>query len=336
MMNLWNEIQKEQEFCLKLVPTGPMGVGKSYISYFLAAMAYARGWKLLYIADAGELRRNEKHTDDTTLVEAYASLNTLSKEEENRILSHSFSFRLSRHCIFALLRSQKAPSLVIIDEHDEIANHYDAQDKVEDLLYTPYIKLQVWGNPECQATRIVLCGSDHSTFERKYLQNGMERYIRAIGPLSEKDFEKLFNLISPELAEIYDEIKNVTNRVPREYVRLVQHLNVHEGTIASFQEERNNNIRQDIQNFFERLSEMDKLRIRNALAAMFVPTHGSPQFPNDFLDLGLVYREIAGESRRYFPLYPAAERALLDLYFSMPIPKDIVLKALGISGKATL
>ena len=37
------------------VLSGPIGVGKSYLAFFLAAKAYSKRWLLLYVSDANSL-----------------------------------------------------------------------------------------------------------------------------------------------------------------------------------------------------------------------------------------------------------------------------------------
>ena len=49
---IWDEISADSDHSIKRVLSGPMGMGKSYISYFLASKAYAEEWPVLYIADA--------------------------------------------------------------------------------------------------------------------------------------------------------------------------------------------------------------------------------------------------------------------------------------------
>jgi len=52
MIDIWDEISADSDHSIKRVLSGPMGMGKSYISYFLASKAYAEEWPVLYIADA--------------------------------------------------------------------------------------------------------------------------------------------------------------------------------------------------------------------------------------------------------------------------------------------
>ncbi|KAF9178600.1 hypothetical protein BGZ49_005302, partial [Haplosporangium sp. Z 27] len=55
MMDLWRRFSKDSDHSIKKLLAGPMGVGKSYLAIFLAARAYAEGWPVLYVSDAGEL-----------------------------------------------------------------------------------------------------------------------------------------------------------------------------------------------------------------------------------------------------------------------------------------
>jgi len=50
------------------VLSGPMGVGKSYLSYFLTAKAYAEGWLVLYISETGELDRKTEEESELEVV----------------------------------------------------------------------------------------------------------------------------------------------------------------------------------------------------------------------------------------------------------------------------
>ena len=60
MLELWEDMRGDQEFTYRRVLSGPMGVGKSYLSYFLAARAYAEGWLVLYLSDAEVLDKNKQ------------------------------------------------------------------------------------------------------------------------------------------------------------------------------------------------------------------------------------------------------------------------------------
>ncbi|KAF9420713.1 hypothetical protein BGZ76_004056 [Entomortierella beljakovae] len=60
MLELWDEMQERQRIAYRRVLSGPMGVGKSFLSYFLAARAYAEGWMTHYIADEGVLDKESR------------------------------------------------------------------------------------------------------------------------------------------------------------------------------------------------------------------------------------------------------------------------------------
>lgn len=64
MLGLWKQIQGPQKRVYRCVLAGPMGIGKSYLSYFLAANAYAAHWLTLYIADTGALQPEEKSASE--------------------------------------------------------------------------------------------------------------------------------------------------------------------------------------------------------------------------------------------------------------------------------
>ncbi|KAF9982347.1 hypothetical protein BGZ79_005965, partial [Entomortierella chlamydospora] len=76
MLELWNEMQGQQRITYRRVLSGPMGVGKSFLSYFLAARAYAEGWLTLYVADAGVLDAKSEQESEVELVRHFLALNS--------------------------------------------------------------------------------------------------------------------------------------------------------------------------------------------------------------------------------------------------------------------
>ena len=52
-----------------------MGVGRSYLSYFLAARPYTEGWFTLYISDAGVLETRTEEKSAMELVKRFLALN---------------------------------------------------------------------------------------------------------------------------------------------------------------------------------------------------------------------------------------------------------------------
>ncbi|GJJ71858.1 hypothetical protein EMPS_04215 [Entomortierella parvispora] len=75
MKDLWEDIYKDKTRTYRRVLSGPMGVGKTYLSYFLAARAYAEGWLVLYIADAGRLDTLVEEEADKEVVRLFLALN---------------------------------------------------------------------------------------------------------------------------------------------------------------------------------------------------------------------------------------------------------------------
>ncbi|RIA99121.1 hypothetical protein C1645_731133 [Glomus cerebriforme] len=51
MIDIWDELSADSDHSIKRVLSGPMGVGKSYISYFLASKAYAESIKYFCLVD---------------------------------------------------------------------------------------------------------------------------------------------------------------------------------------------------------------------------------------------------------------------------------------------
>ncbi|KAF9981320.1 hypothetical protein BGZ79_006135, partial [Entomortierella chlamydospora] len=78
MLEIWDQIQNgvpKENRVYRRVLSGPMGVGKTYLSYFLAARGYAEGLLTLYIADARILDKAEERDSAKALVECFLALN---------------------------------------------------------------------------------------------------------------------------------------------------------------------------------------------------------------------------------------------------------------------
>ncbi|ORY89529.1 hypothetical protein BCR41DRAFT_376138 [Lobosporangium transversale] len=123
MMKLWNELENS-EWSVQKCLSGPMGVGKSYISWFLVAKAYAHGWPVLYIADASKLSNCDTKTAASKLIcQIFLSINkdilTASELKEMVAIETSKDpYVNSATCIFAeLLQSRSQKALFVVDEH---------------------------------------------------------------------------------------------------------------------------------------------------------------------------------------------------------------------------
>ncbi|KAF9423162.1 hypothetical protein BGZ76_003690, partial [Entomortierella beljakovae] len=113
---------------IQKVLAGPMGVGKSYLAIFLAAKAYAEGWLSLYIADAGEIAKDEKPTVSKEICMRVFALNKdiLTTRDLQDMVIYSKTINdaanvnyASSNILGSVLRQRTKKSLVIIDEHHE-------------------------------------------------------------------------------------------------------------------------------------------------------------------------------------------------------------------------
>src|ERR1043165_8937817 len=75
MEEIWNELDSNSERSIKRVLSGPSGVGKSCIALFLAAKAYSKGWRLLYISDANELVKETTYEIAFVICRYFLTLN---------------------------------------------------------------------------------------------------------------------------------------------------------------------------------------------------------------------------------------------------------------------
>ncbi|KAG0303306.1 hypothetical protein BGZ98_006803 [Dissophora globulifera] len=91
MMELWEALASDGVSSVKKVLSGPMGVGKSYIAWFLAAKAYVHGWPVLYIADARVLNNSlTEESASTEICRRFLALNQdiLTAKELYELIMH--------------------------------------------------------------------------------------------------------------------------------------------------------------------------------------------------------------------------------------------------------
>lgn len=75
MMKIWSILKEDSEYSIKKVLSSPMGVGKSYLAWFLAANAYVNGWLMLYIADASILKLENSNLVYLHICQRFFALN---------------------------------------------------------------------------------------------------------------------------------------------------------------------------------------------------------------------------------------------------------------------
>lgn len=348
MINMWNYLSKDNLHSVKRVLSGPMGVGKSYFALYLAARAYAEGWLLLYIADAAKLDQPSVMKSSDEICKRFLALNKdiLTVADLELLMENvtESSDLVTVHCasnIFTnMLQQEKRKTLLVVDEHGVL---FDVDPPVPDRLYNlvPLKRLTFWGGEKAGA-RVILTGTAHAKFERKYLTNGMQNYIEYIGPLPEYVFDKLLESHSfLKRVNVAQKVKKITNCIPRELIYFNRHIksgdtyisesNIDE-SIESFREHRRDEFLKCARNYVETLDADSKTDYRRNLSNMFLKSsdiYSTVSFDWKFLDTGLVYR-FKNEYNYVMckPVCPAALDALLDIYRTFPIPRDISVASL--------
>ncbi|RHZ75624.1 hypothetical protein Glove_212g119 [Diversispora epigaea] len=123
MIDIWNTFSADQERSIKRVLSGPMGVGKSYISYFLASKAYAENWLILYIADANELNKCTEKKSGEVICKYFIAQNKdiLTAAELKRLVQYADRYSVevaaTGEILGNLLKRVDRKTLLIVDEH---------------------------------------------------------------------------------------------------------------------------------------------------------------------------------------------------------------------------
>ncbi|KAF9364674.1 hypothetical protein BGX34_000775 [Mortierella sp. NVP85] len=176
----------------------------------------------------------------------------------------------------------------------------------------------------------------------------MWNLLEFVTPLSDTVFDKLLQM-EPILsgAAIKDQVKEITNRVPGELVNMAAQIHrevvtagqqsavIDLGTVTDkdvlsqmrvFQEQRHQAFYEKAYSYFRVLDSFQQHSHRHALTDMFLPRKkgGLSGFDYQFDDLGLTYRVKIRGRREYRPLCLAAKDALLDIYKSMSLPRNIL------------
>ncbi|KAG0092319.1 hypothetical protein BGZ92_010196 [Podila epicladia] len=227
MLELWDDMRGDQEFTYRRVLSGPMGVGKSYLSYFLAAKAYVEGWLVLYMSDAGMLDKDDENESALEVVKRFLALNKdiLTGTELATLLNDYDGTRnISRNALSVifgtLLKSYDRKTLLLVDEH---GNLFDKEpympDKFKSLVP---LKSYHWWGEEPKGSRVVFTGTAHAKYEMNILDESYRSTsVVFVGPLSRHIFSKLLDTYHRLAAPaIRDEVTAITNCVPRELVYL--------------------------------------------------------------------------------------------------------------------
>ncbi|KAG0285783.1 hypothetical protein BGZ96_010027 [Linnemannia gamsii] len=161
MLELWEDMRGDQEFTYRRVLSGSMGVGKSYLSYFLASKAYSEGWLVLYMSDAGLLDKNKQ--DESALEDA-----THVAGSEDAV---------------AYRRAWKV-----------VRKELHVTDKFKSLVP---LKSYHWWGEEPKGSRVVFTGIAHAKYEMNILDESYRpKSVVFVGPLSRDVFSKLLDAYS--------------------------------------------------------------------------------------------------------------------------------------------
>ncbi|KAK3823809.1 MAG: hypothetical protein J3R72DRAFT_528890 [Linnemannia gamsii] len=325
MLELWEDMRDDQEFMYRRVLSGPMGVGKSYLSYFLAAKAYAEGWLVLYMSDALELDRDDENESALQVVKRFLALNKdiLTGAELEMLNAVWVIFR-------DLLMSRDRKTLLLVDEHGKLFEKEPfVPQKFKSL--NPLSSYYWWGE-DAKGSRVVFTGTAHAKYEMTILDESYRpRSVVFVGPLSRHVFSKLLDTY-PRLAApaIREEVTAITNCVPRELVYLSAKVEdlpkpISVDDLQEWTESRTKYYLSTAKTYYESRTPFRKNDFYRALLQTFLGSSSTVDFEWDFLNLGLIYRskDVGRIGTQHHILCRPAQRALLELFKTLPLPEAI-------------
>ncbi|KAG0354095.1 hypothetical protein BG005_006764, partial [Podila minutissima] len=294
MLELWEDMRGDKDRAYRRVLSGPMGVGKSYLSYFLAAKAYAEGWLVLYISDAGVLDTNAENESELEVIKRFLALNQdilTGAELEMLVNDYDGTYNISTDAtsvIFGtLLKTSDRKTLLLVDEHEKLFRKKPyIPDKFTSL--NPLQSYHWWGE-EPKGSRVIFTGTAHAKFEMEILDD-------TIGPLSKNVFSNLLDTYPCLKAlAIKEEVIEITNRVPRELVNLsakVEELPdpISLDDLQKWTVIRTKEFLSTAKAYYESRSQFRKERLYKTLLDTFLGSTSAIDFEWEFIDLGLIYR----------------------------------------------
>ncbi|KAG0334797.1 hypothetical protein BG004_000267 [Podila humilis] len=124
MLELWEDMSGDHDHMCRRILSGPMGIGKSYLSYFFVARAYAEGWLALYIGNSGSLTMWIEARSSQEVLERFLALNKdiLTAAELMKLVDgYDGTVNISTHAVGRvfkdLLKSTSRKTLLLVDEH---------------------------------------------------------------------------------------------------------------------------------------------------------------------------------------------------------------------------
>ncbi|RHZ64411.1 hypothetical protein Glove_325g28 [Diversispora epigaea] len=176
MIDIWNKLSADSDHSIKHVLSGPMGVGKSYISYFLASKAYAEEWLVLYIADASDLNVESSEKAGTVICKCFLALNKdiLTAAELEKIVQFASNCNSQQVVvtvaeeILDFIRSADRKVLLIVDEYGILFEKDPVPLRIH--LLSPLMNFNFWGE-HYKFACVIFMGTAHASYEREYMKN---------------------------------------------------------------------------------------------------------------------------------------------------------------------
>ncbi|KAF9179752.1 hypothetical protein BGZ49_005118, partial [Haplosporangium sp. Z 27] len=348
MMELWTMLDNDDGFSITKCLSGPMGVGKSYIAWFLAAKAYSHGWPVLYIPDAGDLQEcTTKKQAAIIICQRFISLNKdiLTLDELASMVKYedkdmSLEEVAARYVLKNLLQQERRKTLFIIDEHGAL---FPPEEK-EKSVTNKFPLLRCLNNFNSwmfsKGARVIFTGTAHGKFERTILRDQVA-YLIHVGPLSPLTFDKLFDATLANLDEVTrvglkirkDTVIKITNRVPRDLITLVssiagkQSMDKVDSILAAYATKCLDTYAKEASTYFNNLKGYRRDGTIQALTKMFLPGRKGEQpgtFEWEFLDSGMIYQsESEFGAPEYRPINLSAQKAIMNLYKTIPLPESL-------------
>ncbi|KAG0254747.1 hypothetical protein BGZ95_005940, partial [Linnemannia exigua] len=337
MLGLWDDMRGYQKVTYRRVLSGPMGVGKSYLSYFLAARAFAEGWLVLYLSDAKVLDTKTEGGSTLEVVKRFLAMNKdiLTGAEIGMLVrDYNGTDDISTAAVSVIFRellmSGDRKTLLLVDEHGKLFDQEPfVPDKFKSLVFLS--SFNMWGELN-KGTRLIFTETAHAKYEMTILPESYRSdSVVFVGPLSENVFSKLLDMHLPLAAPtIQKQVTEITGRVPRELVHLSAFLERLLGPISldnlqRWAKKRANSFLEITTKYYEHCSQLRKDKFYKALLHTFLGSTSTAAFDWDFLDLGLIFRseDLNQGGTLYHILCLPAQVALLELFKSLPLPKAI-------------
>ncbi|KAF9308417.1 hypothetical protein BG003_011153 [Podila horticola] len=335
MLELWNDMRGDKKTTYRRILSGPTGVGKSYLSYFLVARAYAEGWLVLYISDAGVLDKKDENESASEIVKRFLALNNdilTGAELEMLVNDYDGSRNIARNALSVifgdLLMSWNRKTLLLVDEHRKLFETEPyVPDKFRSLVHLS--SYHSWGE-EPKGSRVIFTDITHVKYEMTILDDSYRlECVVFVAPLSRNVFSNLLDTY-PRLSApaIKKEVTEITNCVPRELVYLSANVKdlgpISVDDLQKWTESRTKDFLSIAETYYYSLCPFMKGLFYKDLLQMLLGSTGLFRLEWEFVDLGLNYRsdEVGKIGTQLHILCRPAQNALLELFKSLSLPKN--------------